>query len=50
VGAVAAIRNPASHTLVSHDDGQAREQLAVLSFIAHRLDDALAAPPEWGGS
>ena len=50
MGAVAAIRNPASHTLASHEEDQAREQLAVLSFVAHRLDDAQAASPEWRGS
>ena len=47
MGAVAAIRNPVSHTLTDHDEGQAREQLAVLSFIARRLDDARTAPPAW---
>jgi uncharacterized protein (TIGR02391 family) len=50
MGAVAAIRNPASHTLAGHEEDQAREQLNVLSFIARRLDDALAAPPEWRGN
>jgi uncharacterized protein (TIGR02391 family) len=50
MGLVAAIRNPVSHTLADHDENPAREQLAILSFIARRLDDAQAAPPEWGGS
>lgn len=49
MGAVAAIRNPVSHTLADHDEDQAREQLAVFSFIARRLDDARAAPTEWRG-
>ena len=43
-------RNPVSHTLADHDEEQAREQLAVLSFIARRLDDAREAPPEWRGA
>ena len=47
MGAVAAIRNPVSHTLADHDEQQAREQLAVLSFVARRLDDARNASPEW---
>ncbi len=50
MGAVAAIRNPASHTLADHEEDQAREQLTVLSFIARRLDDARAARPEWRGN
>jgi uncharacterized protein (TIGR02391 family) len=49
MGAVSAIRNPVSHTLADHDEDQAREQLAVLSFVARRLDDAQVAPPEWRG-
>lgn len=50
MGLVAAIRNPVSHTLADHDEDQAREQLAILSFIARGLDNAQAAPPEWRGS
>jgi len=49
MGSVAAIRNPVSHTLADHDEEQARELLAVLSFIARRLDDARGAPPVWRG-
>ena len=47
MGANAAIRNPAAHSNAHPDVDQAREQLAVLSFLARRLDDARNAPPEW---
>lgn len=49
MGAVAAIRNPTSHTLANHDEEQAREQLAVFSFIARRLEDARGASADWRG-
>jgi uncharacterized protein (TIGR02391 family) len=47
MGANAAIRNPAAHSNFHPDVDQAHEQLAVLSFLARRLDDARNAPPEW---
>jgi uncharacterized protein (TIGR02391 family) len=50
MGAVAAIRNPVSHTLADQDEDQTRGQLAGPSFIARRLDDAQAAPPAWRGN
>lgn len=47
MGANAGIRNPTAHSLTDPDADQAREQLAILSFICRRLDDARNAPPEW---
>jgi uncharacterized protein (TIGR02391 family) len=47
MGANAAIRNPAAHSNSHPDVDEAREQLAILSFLARRLDDAHTAPPEW---
>jgi uncharacterized protein (TIGR02391 family) len=39
-GAVAAIRNTTAHQLVEPSPAEALEQVAILSFIARRLDDA----------
>jgi uncharacterized protein (TIGR02391 family) len=40
MGAIAAIRNPNSHRLDEPSVDEALEKLAVLSFVARRLDDA----------
>lgn len=50
MGAMAGIRNAASHSLKDPSEVDARDQLAVLSLIFRRLDDARGAPPEWSGS
>jgi uncharacterized protein (TIGR02391 family) len=42
-GAIAAIRNPGSHRRLELTQSEAIEQLAVLSFIARRLEDARSA-------
>jgi uncharacterized protein (TIGR02391 family) len=40
-GIVAAIRNPTSHRLVDPNEVETIEQLAILSFVARRLDEAV---------
>jgi uncharacterized protein (TIGR02391 family) len=47
MGAMAALRNFHAHNLDEPPGDEAREQLAIFSYIARRLDDARTAPPEW---
>ncbi len=47
MGAMAALRNVHAHNLDEPPADEAREQLGIFSYIARRLDDARAAPPEW---
>jgi len=47
MGAMAALRNVHAHNVDEPNVDEARERLAIFSYIARRLDDAHTAPPEW---